>query len=68
MLAIRVEAAKRQVAAARGAMYPALNAFAGLNTRLVNAKSPVLIEMPAQPTPAYVTISGNKVPVYSPQR
>jgi outer membrane protein len=68
MLAIRVEGAKKQVAAARGAMYPTLNAFAGLNTRLVNAKAPVWIEISAQPTPAYVTISGNKVPVYSPQR
>ncbi len=68
MLALRVEGAKKQVAAARGAMYPALNAYAGLNTRLVNAKSPVLTEMPAQPTPAYVTVNGNKVPVYSPQR
>ncbi len=68
MLALRVEGAKKQVAAARGAMYPALNAYAGLNTRLVNAKSPVLIDMPAQPTPAYVTVNGDKVPVYSPQR
>ncbi|MEJ7828013.1 MAG: TolC family protein [Segetibacter sp.] len=68
MLAIRVEGAKKQVAAARGAMYPTLNAFGGLNSRLVNAKLPVLIEMPAQPTPAYVTVNGNKVPVFSPQR
>ncbi|MBA2762059.1 MAG: TolC family protein [Segetibacter sp.] len=68
MLAIRMEGAKKQVAAARGAMYPPLTAFGGLNSRLVNAKSPVLIEMPAQPTPAYVTVNGNKVPVFSPQR
>ncbi len=68
MLALRVEGAKKQVAAARGSMYPSFSAFAGLNTRLVNAKAPVLIELPAQPTPAFVTVNGNKVPVFSPQR
>jgi outer membrane protein len=68
MLALRVEGAKKQVEAARGAMYPTLNAYAGLNTRLVNAKSPVFIDLPAGPTQAYVTVNGNKEPVYSPSR
>lgn len=68
MLALRIEGAKKQVAAARGAMYPALSAFGGLNTRLADAKSPVIIELPAAATQSYVTINGNKEAVYSPQR
>jgi outer membrane protein len=68
MLALRVEGARKQVAAARGAMYPTFGAFAGMNTRLVNAKAPVLVELPAQVTPAFVDVNGSKFPVYSPGR
>ncbi len=65
--AMRVEASKKLVTAARGNMYPTLTAFAGLNTRFVNAKSPVFGVFPDRATGSYVTINGSQVPVFAPQ-
>ncbi len=67
MNAIRIDASKRLVASARGAMYPTLTAFAGLNTRFVNAKSPVIGAMPDKATSSYVMINGSQLPVFAPQ-
>ena len=40
---LQIEAAKKQVSAARANMYPTLSAFGGLNSRYINAKFPLLI-------------------------
>lgn len=65
--ALRIEATKRQVQAARGSMYPTVSAFGGLNSRFINAKAPVLLGLQtAQPTGAYIVDnSGNKTNVLS---
>ena len=67
MLALRVEGSKKQVAAARAAMYPTLNAFVGLNTRLVNAKRGVFQLSAPDTTSAFVTVGAVKYPVLAPQ-
>jgi outer membrane protein len=66
MLALRVEGAKKQVDAARGSMYPSLSAYAGMNTRFVNSKLPIIQLLGEQPTAAFVTVNGTKVPVVAP--
>jgi outer membrane protein len=65
--AIRIEASKKQVSAARGDMYPSLSAFAGLNSRYINAAFPVLLGVQSnQPTGAYILdVGGNKTAVLS---
>ena len=64
--AIRVEGAKKQVAAARAAMYPSLSAFGGLNTRFVNAKAPIFVDVPAANTGAFVSVNGTQYSVLAP--
>lgn len=66
MYKLRIAGAQKQVAAARGAMYPAVGAFGGLNTRAINAQVPVYGVAPDKPTSSYVTINGTQYPVYSP--
>jgi len=66
MYRLRIEATEKQVKAARGYMYPGLAAFGGLNTRAINAKTPLYGLVADQPTTSYVTINGSKVPVYAP--
>src|SRR3954452_12785029 len=41
MYKVRIEAAQKQVKAARGYMYPGLGAFSGMNTRVINEQRPV---------------------------
>lgn len=66
--ALRIQGAKKQVAAARAAMYPTVSAFAGLNTRFVNAKQPIVVTLPADSTGAYINVSGTKYNVMAPSR
>jgi outer membrane protein len=63
---IRIEAAQKQVKAARGYMYPGLAAFGGLSTRAINAQKPVLGLFPAKPNGSYVEVNGTEYPVFSP--
>jgi outer membrane protein len=67
IIAFRIEAAQKQVAASRAAMYPRVTAFAGLNTRFVDAKTPVFGVFPDRATGSYVTLGGTQVPVFAPQ-
>ncbi len=62
---LRLQANEKQVLAARANMYPSLSAFAGLNSRYINSKFPVLVgSQPNQPTGAFIVdASGNKVNV-----
>lgn len=66
MYKIRIEAAGKEIKAARGYMYPGLSVFSGLSTRVINAKNPVYGLLADQPTTSYVTVNGSKIPVYSP--
>jgi outer membrane protein len=67
IIAFRIEAAQKQVAASRAAMYPRVTAFAGLNTRFVDAKTPVFGVFPDRATGSYVTVNGSQIPVFAPQ-
>ncbi|MDB5249892.1 MAG: hypothetical protein JWQ40_4286 [Segetibacter sp.] len=66
MYKLRVEAAQKEVKAARGYMYPSLTAFGGLNSSAVNAKYPQFAFSPPDTTGAFVTVGTNKYPVYAP--
>lgn len=66
MDSIRIEAAQKQVKAARGYMYPGLGAFGGLSTRAIDAKRPVYGVFPAQPDGSFVKVNGTDYPVFSP--
>ena len=66
MYRIRIEAAGKEVKAARGYMYPGLAAFGGMSTRVINSKRPVLGLLPDKPDGSYVEVNGTRYPVYSP--
>lgn len=66
MYKIRIEAAQKQVKAARGYMYPGVAAFGGMSTRAINAERPVYGVLPAQPNGSYVKVNGTNYPVFSP--
>jgi outer membrane protein len=66
MYKLRIEAGKKQAAAARGYMYPGIAAFGALSTRAINSQTPIYGILPDKPTNAYVTINGTAYPVYSP--
>jgi len=66
MYKIRIEAAGKEVKAARGYMYPGLAAFGGMSTRAINAQNPVYGVLPAQPDGSFVKVNGTQYPVYSP--
>jgi outer membrane protein len=66
MYRIRIEAAGKEVKAARGYMYPGLAAFGGMSTRVINSKRPVLGLLPDKPDGSYVEVNGTQYPVYSP--
>lgn len=66
MYKIRIEAAGKEVKAARGYMYPGLAAFGGMSTRAINTQKPVLGRLPAQPDGSFVKLNGADYPVYSP--
>lgn len=66
MYKLRIEAAQKEVKAARGLMYPSLSAFGGMNTRAVNAKYPVTTFAPPDSTNAYVTIGATQYKVFAP--
>ena len=70
LLALRIEGARYQVAAARGAMYPSLSAFIGLNSRFISGKFPYLTGFVENvPTGAFVLDqAGNKVQVLIPRQ
>ena len=63
--ALQIEAAKKQVSAARANMYPTLSAFGGLNSRYINSKFPLILGVQTgQPTGAFIVDGGgNKVNV-----
>lgn len=67
MTALRIEAGKYQVKSARGALYPTLSAFGGMNSRFINSKYPVFFALPYQPTSAFVKVGNDTLPVFAPQ-
>ncbi|HEX8675851.1 MAG TPA: TolC family protein [Segetibacter sp.] len=66
MYKIRIEAANKQVKAARGNMYPGLGAVGGLYTRAIDAQRPVYGILPAQPNGSFVKVNGTDYPVFAP--
>lgn len=66
MYSVRIEAAGKEVKAARGYMYPGLAAFGGMSTRVINSKRPVPGLLPDKPDGSYVKVDGTQYPVYSP--
>lgn len=66
MYRVRIEAAGKQVKAARGYMYPGLAAFGGMSTRVINSKRPIPGLLPDKPDGSYVKVDGTQYPVYSP--
>ncbi len=66
-LGFQIDAGKKQIAAARSAMYPTATAFVGLNSRFINAKSPFVAGLATnQPTGAFILDNGgNKTFVLS---
>lgn len=66
MYKIRIDAAGKQVKAARGYMYPGLGAFGGMSTSAINANRPVYGILPDQPDGSYVKVNGTQYPVFSP--
>lgn len=65
MYKLRMEAQQYEIKAARGLMYPSLNAFANLNTRAINSKRPILTYS-LDTTSAFVAIGGNQYKVLAP--
>ncbi|MFN8291267.1 MAG: TolC family protein [Chitinophagaceae bacterium] len=63
---LRIQSAQKSVAAAKGAMYPTISGFGGLNTSYVNVKVPQYTVGPFQPTGAIVQVSGTDYNVLSP--
>lgn len=63
---LRIQSAQKSVAAAKGAMYPTISAFGGLNTSYVNVKVPQFNAGPFQPTGAIVSVSGTDYSVLAP--
>lgn len=63
---LKIQAAQKSVAAAKGEMYPVISAFGGLNTNYVNVKVPQFILGPLKPTGATVNVSGTDYNVVSP--
>ncbi len=63
---LRIEAADKQVKAARGYMYPGLGAFGGMSTRAINAQRPVPGLLPPQPNGSFVKVNGTEYQVYAP--
>lgn len=66
MYSVRIEAAGKEVKAARGYMYPGLAAFGGMSTRVINSKRPIPGLLPDKPDGSYVKVDGTQYPVYSP--
>lgn len=66
MYTLRIEAADKQVKAARGYMYPGLAAFGGMSTRVINVQRPVYGVLPDKPDGSYVKVNGSQYPVFSP--
>lgn len=66
MYKVRIEAAQKDVKAARGYMYPGLIAFGGMSTRAINASQPVYGVLPDQPNGSYVKVNGTEYPVFAP--
>lgn len=63
---LRIQSAQKSVAAAKGAMYPTISAFGGLNTSYVNIKVPQYNAGPLLPTGALVRVSGTDYNVFAP--
>lgn len=55
---LRLKAAEKAVAAARGNMYPTISAFGGLSTNYVNITIPEYAVGPYEPTPNTVNVGG----------
>jgi outer membrane protein len=66
MYKTRIEAAQKEVKAARGYMYPGVAAFGGMSTRAINASRPVYGVLPAQPNGSFVKVNGTEYPVFAP--
>jgi outer membrane protein len=65
MYKLRIEAADKQVKAARGNMYPALFAFGGLNTRAINSQNPIFGQQPDKAV-GYVSVNNQNFQVFAP--
>jgi outer membrane protein len=65
MYKLRIDAADKQVKAARGNMYPALFAFGGLNTRAINSQNPIFGQQPDKAV-GYVSVNNQNFQVFAP--
>lgn len=66
---LRIKAAERYVAAARGQMYPTFSLFAGLGTNYANNKIPSVVQVPTgqfDTTPAKANVNGTLYDVITP--
>lgn len=66
---LRIKAAEKYVAAARGQMYPTFSLFAGLGTNYANNKIPSVVQVPTgqfDTTPAKVNVNGTLYDVITP--
>ena len=66
MYRLRIDAAQKQVKAARGYMYPSLTAFGGVTSSAINIKYPQMTLVAPQSTGAYITVGTEKYNVYAP--
>jgi outer membrane protein len=63
---LKIQSAKKSVAAARGSMYPTFSAFIGLGTNYVNVEIPEYVTGPFKPTGAVVNVNGTNFNVLAP--
>lgn len=66
MYRLRIDAANKQIKAARGYMYPALIAYGGVTSSAINVKYPQMVLVEPQSTSAYITVGSEKYTVYAP--
>ena len=63
---LRLQAAQKNVDAAKGQLYPSITAFGGIGTSYVNVKRPTFGPGPDEATNAYVTVGPSTFNVFAP--
>lgn len=61
---LRLQQSRKQVAVAKGAMYPAFGAQAGMNSSYTGIRVPIFQSIRDVPTNNYVIVNGIKMPLY----
>lgn len=68
---LRLKAAQKNTAAAKGQMYPSIGAFGNLNSSFSSAQKFINVGTPTivyEPSLLYVPVNGTNVPVYTPNQ